>query len=597
MRIRHLLFAVLAALAAWAPRAEEAAPPVYREVRVKGCEAFAENDLLDALKIGHRIAYRPFYRPEPVPRADMAERVEDLRRFYYREGYFEVEVALEEPEEGVAVLALREGLPSRVRSVRVAPEAVGGTPELGADAVRAGLPLREGAPFRAEDYEASTRAVLRAYKERGFPFAAVTPSAQVDLGSRQVDISFAVTPGERLSFGPTRFEGVVQAEEEVLRRALAWKEGKLYQQSLVDKTVERLVALGLFNAVAVEPGKAGQGTVPMAVRLVEGPYRMVRGGVGYSSEDGPGIILGWETLHFWGRTMTLGFNGTTSTRKDELALYFRRPYIWDSKSRFLVDARGGRQRETSFDYEYLDSQVGVDQDFGRGFKAGLFARLEQVLQITPDRDLEDALEEGVTEVDTIASAVLGITYDRSDSMVDPTRGYRATVNVEPCFVLDTRATFTRTLLEGRYYLPAGEGRLAAFRLRIGDLYGERPEAVPLTKRYYAGGPFSVRGYRQGGLGPLSETGALLGGNALVEASAELRFDLPKHLKGVLFVDAGNAFMELGDARSGPYYAGAGLGVRYMTLAGPLGLDIAFKLRDDPLDPSGTIVHFFVGYAF
>lgn len=599
MRARPLLLAALtaAALAASAARAEEPAPPSYREVRVEGCEAFTAKTLVTTLGLPRKPALRPFYTLPPVPRADVPDRVEDLARFYYREGYFEATVDLLEPEEGVAVLRVREGQPSLVRGVRLVAGGEAVPPELEEARVRPQLPLRDGAPFRADDYDAAARQLALLWKERGFPFVLVAPAASVDLAARRVDVTLAVTPGERLSFGATTFEGVVHAEEAVLRRALAWREGKLYQQSQVDATLERLVALGLFDAVSVTPKQAGPGVVEMEVQVVEGRHRLVRAGLGYSSEDGPGVQVGWETLRFAGRTMTLGATATSSQRKDELAVYFRRPYIWDSKSRFLVDAKGGRQRETSFDYEYLDAQAGVDQSFGRGFRAGLFGRLEQVLQITPDRDLEDALEAGVTEVDTIASAVLGIHYDRSDNLLNPTRGYRASLSVEPSMVLDTKATFTRYLLEGRYYLPAGHGSVAAFRLRVGTLAGERPESVPLTRRFYAGGPFSVRGYRQGGLGPLSDTGALLGGNALVEASAELRFDLPKSLVGVVFADAGNAFETYREVLHGPFYAGAGVGVRYETPAGPIGLDLAFKLREDPLDPSGAIVHFYVGYAF
>jgi len=595
MRVRALLLVALFAAAAL--RAAEPAPPPYRTVRVEGCAAFTEKRLMDMLGLERRHPLRPFYRPAPVPRADLEDRREDLERFYYREGFFEAKVELLEPREGAAVLRVTEGAPCLIGGVRVAAVDAAVPPELEEAVVRPALPLREGAPFRSDDYEAATRTLGRLWKERGFPFCAVAPAARVDLAARRVEVSFTVTPGERLSFGPTRFEGVAHAERAVLHRALAWKEGKIYQQSQVDATVERLVALGLFDTVAVEPEPGGPGTVRMVVRVSEGHARMVKLGAGYSTDDGARLLLGWETLRFLDYTQTLGVLGTVSTRKNELGAYYRRPYIWDSKSRFLVDAKGGEQQETSFDYRYLDAKVGVDQGFGRGFRAGLFGRLEQVLQITPDRDLETALQAGVTDVNTMASVVLGVNYDRSDALLEPTRGYRASLSAEPTYVLDTKATFTRYLLEGRYYLPAGSGRVAAFRMRLGTLTGERPEAVPLSRRFYAGGPFSVRAYSQSGLGPLSPEGGLLGGNGLAEASAEIRFDLRGSLKGIVFADVGNAFETLGAAHRGPFYTGAGVGVRFLTPAGPVGVDVAFKLRDDPLDSSPFLVQFYIGYAF
>lgn len=582
-------------LGVWgAPSPEESAP--VKRVQLEGVSAFKEETVLDALGIERRVAWRPFHVPKAIPLDEFEAKAEELLRFYYRQGYFEAQVNHELTPEGVGRLEVVEGQVARVSSAEVTPDREP-PPDFNLSEKRANLPLRVGLPFVADLYETSAVEVAGWWKEQGFPFAKVTPTAEVDLATHGVAVLYEVEAGERLSFGPTEFQGVVTAEARVLRRALAWKEGELFRQSLVDKTVENLVVLGLFDAVSVQPAAAEGGVLSMQVQVEEGRQRMVRGGAGYSTEEGARLLAGWETLHFLDRTLTLGALGTFSAREYKVGGYLRRPYPWDSKSRFSVDAEGGEREETSFRYQFLDARAGVDQNFGRGFQAGLYARMERVLQFSPDLDLDQALARGVTEVDTLASLILGVTYDRSDDRMDPHRGYRLMISGEPTWVTDTGATFARFVAEGRYYQPVGEERVLAFRVRTGALEGERPDLVPITRRFYAGGPFSVRGYRHQGLGPLSGAGALLGGNALFEASAELRFALPKDLLVLLFADTGNAFTDWSEFRGKNLYTSAGFGLRYQTPAGPLGLDIAFKLKEDPLDPSAFGIHFYIGYAF
>ena len=125
----------------------------------------------------------------------------------------------------------------------------------------------------------------------------------------------------------------------------------------------------------------------------------------------------------------------------------------------------------------------------------------------------------------------------------------------------------------------------AFKLKLGAiLTGVDPSQIHITQRFYAGGSGSVRGYGYNVLGPLSPKGVLLGGDAIMEASSELRFPLTGDLEGVLFVDTGNAFKKSFKVSGQDLYTGAGFGVRYKTPVGPIGLDLAWKLKKYPLDP-------------
>jgi outer membrane protein insertion porin family len=70
-------------------------------------------------------------------------------------------------------------------------------------------------------------------------------------------------------------------------------------------------------------------------------------------------------------------------------------------------------------------------------------------------------------------------------------------------------------------------------------------SVPPYKRYFGGGPNSVRGYREGRLGPFDSLGNPYGGNLSLATQFELLLPVPEQFAGKtrasLFFDGGNVF--------------------------------------------------------
>ena len=91
------------------------------------------------------------------------------------------------------------------------------------------------------------------------------------------------------------------------------------------------------------------------------------------------------------------------------------------------------------------------------------------------------------------------------------------------------------------------GRWTA-RLNAELAYGQAlggTTALPPYKQYFAGGPTSIRGYRESYLGPRDSNGRPYGGNALVAAQAEIIIPLPQKFssqaRASFFYDIGNVF--------------------------------------------------------
>lgn len=584
-------------IAAGAKEPKKAKDPVT--VRLQGARAFPPKEVLEAAGVKASVGQWLLHRPPKAERSDLEAIAESVRNFYQRHGYFDAAVAVERPGANAVLISVVEGPPCIVKTVSVslAPDTLPGAADpqiLGRD-----LPLRVGQAFSADLYEAAGALLLQRMKEDGRAFAEVKPEAVVDLALHEVAVTFLLSPGARCTVGQVEFVGRKLSEERILRRALTFAPGDLYRQSKVDESRDNLYKLGLFESVIMRTlAGASPDTVNVRVRLVEGKLQRVRLGIGYGTEDLLRAQVRWETLRFAGHTMVVGAEAKASAIDDKLETYLRRPYIFDAKTTLLSSLTLGRKVEQDFDYNYLKAQGGLQRDFlADRLRGTAFLVFERVLEFTPNQSLEDALAGGARQVVSMGSVAASLTYKTTDAPMDPARGMIASLYVEPTQVLDGGTFFTKAILEGRQYFTLRPEWVVALRVKAGGICTGNPEGVPLTRRFYAGGANSIRGYGYDTLGPLSPEGALLGGDGLLEASAELRFPLKGNLRGVAFIDAGNALPKAFEFPKDWLRAGTGAGLRYQTPVGPVGLDIAWRLKKDPQNPAPYQIYFFIGYAF
>jgi outer membrane protein assembly complex protein YaeT len=608
--VRGRTFAFLALLAllptgTWAqeaPAEEDLAPAsqAVLEVRLEGNRAFKSKDLLDAAGLLPTKKFYLWNKSLSMTSEEVAERLGEIALFYQRRGYFEATVMLEGVGDGVATATVAECEPSRVSHVSLAVEPAGAWGPVSEEALLPTLPLKEGGVFTVQAYEDAADVSARAWKEAGFPFVKVTTEAVVDQAAHRVEVTLRISPGEALAVGPVRFEGAEGLEEEVLRRAVFLCEGEPWRQSLVDKSSEALFRLGLFEGVSITPQADGAqgGRVPVVVRLRQGTPMRIKVGLGYGTEDGARVRFGWETARVGDRILAFGVDSKISQRESSGLVFARRPYFRNPYTTLSADAFLGHRYELDFDYRSFKMRLGFDRSVGKLWKWSLYAAGEKLLEVNTSKSLAVAVPPGAVDLSVLSSVSISATRDTTDAPLNPTRGTILSAYVEPTMVDTGRRSFMKTIVEGRVFFTPVSRIVLALKLKVGAiLTGGDPNEIPLSRRFYAGGSMSVRGYRYNGLGPLADNGALLGGEGLVESSMEVRFPVKGDIMGLVFLDAGNALGSPLRTRELKLYSGAGFGVRLNTPVGPIGVDLGFKLRKDPKDRSGWALHVFVGYAF
>ena len=188
-----------------------------------------------------------------------------------------------------------------------------------------------------------------------------------------------------------------------------------------------------------------------------------------------------------------------------------------------------------------------------------------------------------------------VGIDRSDNLLNPSKGFRVTTLIQPEGSLSgSFSPYARVRIDASGYYPVTDSIVLAGRVRVGSIVGAARERLAPSRRFYAGGGGSVRGFGFQELGPKDPNNAPIGGRSVNELALEARYRFGNF--GVVgFVDAGQVYRS-----SAPTFQnlrfGAGIGARYYTNFGPMRLDVATPIGRKPGE-ARVSVYVSIGQAF
>ena len=512
------------------------------------------------------------------------------------------------------VLTASPGRLYKLSSVTVQAPAV--VPE---DLIRNNLPLRVGDPIEAARIQGAEANLSLILPQRGYPF--------IEVGQRDILLedqspqavgayTLPVTPGPRSSFGRLTTEGEQVFGLDHLNIFPRFEQGELFDRRLQDDLRDALVATGLFNSLAVEPQRTGRlrpdGTeeVDLLIRQTKGPARTLSGEAGFSTGQGIRLAGTWQHRNLFPDEGALIVTGVAGTQEQGAGVTFRRSNAGRRDRTFQALANASR---TSYDaYEAFTGTLSVrwrydstpiwQKPLTYAYGAELIGTNEDVFDFAEnDRDRQTF---------GIAALPGQVVFDRSDNLLNPTRGYRLKLNLSPeASVSGGIRPYLRTMVEGTGYFPVSPSLVIAGRVRAGSIQGIGRDDLAPSRRYYGGGGGSVRGYGFQRLGPFEPVSSLvpdeegnidlddlrpLGGRSLNEFALEARYRFGDF--GIVpFIDAGNSYQGTLPTFSSLRW-GAGIGGRFYTNFGPFRIDVATPLN--PREGDGKIaLYISIGQAF
>lgn len=451
--------------------------------------------------------------------------------------------------------------------------------------------LSPGARARSADILAVEPAVLRWLRERGYPFPEIHPRrVLVDHATETVDVRFRIDPGPQARFGEARIRGLEGLREEVVLNEIPWTSDDWYRQQTVNQLRNSLYDTGLFAVARVDPEApvSDDGFVPILFELTERKHRTIGGGFYVYTDEGVLGRLRWEDRNRRGLGNTLSAELDAGTQVQRLAGGYQVRNFRSNLQTLNITAEVANEQRDAFDSRRVGSRAWVERDLSETVKLsyGTALRLDRVTQ------------QDQTDTFSLLSFPLSLRVDRSNDLLNPTRGYRIQAHAEPFVDIGGGGGyFLKTELGASHYWPMDEeDRLViATRGRLGSILGASREKIPANERFYSGGGSSLRGYGFLTVSPL-EGEDPIGGRSVLEASIEIRRAITNAIGVVAFVDAGAAYdSEYPDFGERPRI-GTGLGVRYFSPIGPLRFDVGIPVNKRGID-RGYELYLSIGQAF
>jgi outer membrane protein assembly factor BamA len=618
-----------------------------------------------------------FYERKYLDRKELQRDILRMRVFYWKRGYRQatVDTVVAPRGSGVQVtFRVTEGRPTILRKIAVGPQ----TEVLSARDIRNAVSLRAGKPLNLLMLDSSLLNLSIKLWDRGYADAVVrVDTIAVDDSAYSADIDIAIDPRWKATVAELRITGNEVITPRTIRNSLTLHEGDLFRRSDVITSQRNLYESGLFRHAAILVPPQGDSGKIVEVQVREAPLHEARVSGGFNTADffqldgtfrHYNLLGGARRLELTGTLGNLGaaqlnntgiFRNTLDKVSDSDRPAFEQP-TWQASAQIRQPwfqsprntlAFGVFAHRRALPRVFIDRGTGANLTFTRevAVRTPASATYQFALTRVEAGDLYFCVYYGVCDTTSIRAQrsrqrlsplALTASVDRTNEAFSPTSGILGTVSLEHASgltVSDYR--YNRASAELSTYYRMGRGVLAVHGragivralhstgAALGFAGGQADDVLHPSKRFYAGGSQSVRGYGENQLGPRALTisakklatlagcdtsfatisqcnpNALctldackskahpsgaplpdrdyaprpLGGTSVLEGSVEYRFPIWRALGGAAFVDGalvGNTgLLELakGDGAVTP-----GLGIRYKSPVGPIRVDVGFN---------------------
>ncbi|KOR29858.1 membrane protein, partial [Achromatium sp. WMS1] len=567
-----------------------------RQITIIGNKAFSEDDLLDLFELGTSSWTSYFTSSDKYSKQKLAGDLEKLRSYYLDRGYinFKIEstqVSISPNKKDIFVtIVVKEGTVHKISDIKLAGNLVV-PPQILFPSIR----LSRGDVFSRKKISASIKRIGEVLGDRGYAFAKVNSIPKINKKNKQVALTFFIDPGKRVYVRRINIKGNTRTRDEVIRRELRQMESAWFSSSLLQRSNARLKRLGFFEDVQIEtpPVSGSADEVDINIDVKEKGSGLLAATIGYSQTDGVVFSTSITQHNFLGtgKRMSFGFNNSSSRTMYRLS-YTNPYYTIDGISRgfdlsysktdyselnILSYATDTKQVGVNFGLPISDiARVGLDLSYiGTDLRAG-------------DADVAQAFVEQNGSQFNDYRVTLSWLQDTRDSALLPKNGTLQQVIFSASAPLSD-LQFYRINYKHDQYFPLWGDLILNFNENFG--YGNgfgNTSGLPFFHNFFAGGPRSVRGFKQNTLGPRNENNDPMGGNLEIVGSLELILpsifseEFAKTARLTTFFDIGNVWQISGDNASGfnpqDLRYSVGVGASWLSPIGALSVSLGYPLN-------------------
>ena len=434
--------------------------------------------------------------------------------------------------------------------------------------------LPVGQPFRQNDWNTAKQQILSRLLSVEHAAARLLDSeAAIDVATHSAELSAHYDAGPRYRVGELRIKGLQNYSPALIERYnRSLPPGTLYREEQLNTLISHLQASPYFSAVqarldmaaASEANADGTVTAPIELQVNERAAHRLAFGAGASTNTGARVEVNYQTANLFNQAWELN-SGLRLEQKRQTAYgdVFLPP---DARSRRhslgvmveQTDIQGLQTSRFAFGAQSVQQRGSIEQRLSLSWQSETR---------TPDGAL-------ATSSRALVPNVMW-TWRKIDNLLDPHDGVVLQFQVGGgAKAALSSENFIRLHSRWQQFIPLGHTDTLSLRGEIGYTVTESRQRIPQDYLFRTRGTGAVRGYTYQSIG-ITEAAAVVGGRYLAVFSGEATHWLNDRWGIAAFVDAGDAADQLKAAKLA---VGYGLGARWRSPAGPLGIDLAYGQR-------------------
>jgi outer membrane protein insertion porin family len=501
-------------------------------------------------------------------------------------------------------LTVKEDQPLRVKAIEFA-----GLSAISPQEARKALSMTEGTVFRDALVKQEESLLSRLIAEHGYPYVKVAASTDVDSANSSVALRYTVEEGKLVTIGNVYFSGNFKTRSRILRKEFGLRNGDPFSIVKYLEGQKDLRDLDILNSVKYTTIglKERADKIDIFAEVEERkPYYAEVGG-GYKSESGflGRIKLGNRNLLGLNKSAFIGGQISEIQRLAEIGI--TEPRLLGTKVVATLDnvyeETQGDPQNLGYSTRTFSSLLNLKRKLTDNTVLANAVRFERRRQIplgADGRPLTDSLSRIESQARSNFLFSPSFSIDRRDSYMRPTKGTQLLLQGDLAKGVGSSLhdDFFRVHadLAGYFSLPS---KRVTFALR-GQVWYIKPfgglDLLPADRLFNLGGSATIRGYKENML-EYDSSGTALGGYAAGCANFETRIEVWKNIELVTFADGGQLLLQNPDAGQGRFRVSAGLGLRYVTPIGPIGVVYGWKINPRLGHEDLGRFHFSIGYMF
>ncbi len=560
------------------------------EVKINGLKNLDQGDLEGYMALRPRNIIS-FFTGTGVLEEEYLERdTNAIAAYGLNEGYVDIQVAapdVQYTKEGIIVtFNVDEGRRYKVSGIKFGGQVIEDEDKMLA-LVDMDEQKEDSGYFSLSVMQEDAKKIKEFYGDQGYAFADVEPKLlKAENGDATVTVGYYVNKKQKVYIRRVILEGNERTRDNVLLREMRIADGDMYEGAKMRRSTERLNRLRYFSAVDVDlvPTQNPE-EVDLKVKVKEDKTGAAMAGIGYSTYYDVGVSASVMERNLLGRGYWLQIQGFTSTTRTSGIISFTNPRVYDTDLLAGGDVYYTYDSWDDYSKTTLGSSIRFAYPIGEYTTVGISYRLEQYIM---DNIFEYAAP-SIKEYEGVnwSSAVLArITRDTTNSRTRPTEGTitRASVEFGGSFLGGTD-NFVKAMFDwqGFYAFDKKGDHVLRLRTRLGGVFQNTPEIIPVFERFYLGGIDTIRGFDYTHITPRDRVyGDIIGGDRMGVANLEYIWNFSDDLGMAIvpFIDAGfnidSEHMNLNDH----IVATAGVELRWRSPMGDLRIAYGIPLTED-----------------